>query len=114
MRASVSSDEIASARISCSERSLKFFAKVFPPVITQRETSLNGYMRNARAKRREAPLQFYFHRNRHQVINHVGAAIEIAFDRLRPAICISRSSDECSLSRRRGRSPVELPKSPRV
>src|SRR5438105_13561736 len=31
MRASVSSEEIASARISCSERSLKFFATRIPP-----------------------------------------------------------------------------------
>src|SRR5213080_2746212 len=30
MRASVSSDEIASARISCSDRSLKFFAMDLP------------------------------------------------------------------------------------
>src|SRR6266403_4222781 len=35
MRASVSSDEIASARISCSDRSLKFFAKEPPPVTNQ-------------------------------------------------------------------------------
>src|SRR5438132_4624930 len=35
MRASVSSDEIASARISCSERSLKFLATVPPMVMNQ-------------------------------------------------------------------------------
>src|SRR5438045_8437008 len=35
MRASVSSDEIASARISCSDRSLKFFATAFPTVMSQ-------------------------------------------------------------------------------
>src|SRR5438132_14125006 len=35
MRASVSSNEIASARISCSDRSLKFFAKRRPPVTDQ-------------------------------------------------------------------------------
>src|SRR5437773_904883 len=36
MRSSVSSNEIASARISCSDRSLKFFAKRRPPVTNQR------------------------------------------------------------------------------
>src|SRR5260370_35388602 len=35
MRASVSSDEIASARISCSERSLRFLATVSSTVMTQ-------------------------------------------------------------------------------
>src|SRR6266446_1926904 len=35
MRASVSSNEIASARISCSDKSLKFFAKGPPPLTNQ-------------------------------------------------------------------------------